>query len=779
MQTNFSLAQLADPNIAEADSILRRCVHCGFCLATCPTYLELGNELDSPRGRIYLIKDMLENDKPASSEVATPYRPLPLLPLLRDDLPLRRRLHAPRRPGARAHREDVPAPAARPAGARRSSRAMLPYADRFRARRCPGAARAGRSCRMLRAVRPGRRAARAMLRLAPESAAAQDGMRPGVSFTPRGQAPRAAWRCSTAARRPCSIPGSTVADSPAAEPLRRRGGAAEGRRLLRRDRPPHGPRAPGAPRSRAPTSTHGSREIDGEGLDAILVTTSGCGTTIKDYGHMFRLDPAYAEKAARVSALALDVTEYLARLDLPAGKRGADLIVAYHSACSLQHGQRITTLPKALLKNAGFEVRDIPEGHICCGSAGTYNILQPEIAARLRDRKVAQHRDGRAGRHRHRQHRLHHADRVRHDRPDRAHGRAARLGLWRRAPGGASASTGRATSQAPNTADGRRRRPPPPMPLVYRASGLQAMRSGGLDDGAGSVGGLQVARVLYDSSTTRRCPGPAIAPGAYSGPGSTASSTISRRKNRALLEKRDRLQAEIDAWHRERRGHALRSRRIQGLPAARSATCCPRAPTSRSSTANVDPEIADDRRAAARRAGDERALRAERRQCALGQPLRRALRHGCDPRGRRGGRAARATIPSAAKRSSTLPAACSTRRRRSTARSWKDATALRVAGGRARRSTLGDGSDRACATASSFAGYQGARTRPRRSCCSNHGLHLEIRVDRNHPIGKRRSGRHRRRRRGIGDDDDHGLRGFDRRRRCRGQGRRPIATGSA
>ena len=129
-------------------------------------------------------------------------------------------------------------------------------------------------------------------------------------------------------------------------------------------------------------------EIESEGLDAILTTTSGCGTTMKDYGHMFRDDRGYAEKAARVAALALDVTEYLAKLDLPPAERGAGLIVAYHSACSLQHGQRITTLPKALLKHAGFEVRDIPESHICCGSAGTYNILQPEIARRLRDRKV-------------------------------------------------------------------------------------------------------------------------------------------------------------------------------------------------------------------------------------------------------------------------------------------------------------------------------------------------------------------------------------------------------
>jgi glycolate oxidase iron-sulfur subunit len=129
-------------------------------------------------------------------------------------------------------------------------------------------------------------------------------------------------------------------------------------------------------------------EIDGEGLDAIITTTSGCGTTIKDYGHLFRDDPAYAEKAARVGSLALDVTEYLDRLKLPPGERGSDLIVAYHPACSLQHGQRVTALPKELLRAAGFQVRDIPEAHICCGSAGTYNILQPEIAERLRDRKV-------------------------------------------------------------------------------------------------------------------------------------------------------------------------------------------------------------------------------------------------------------------------------------------------------------------------------------------------------------------------------------------------------
>lgn len=131
-----------------------------------------------------------------------------------------------------------------------------------------------------------------------------------------------------------------------------------------------------------------TREIEDGGLDAIIITASGCGTTIKDYGHMLRLDAAYCEKAARVSALARDVTEFLAGLDLPAPTSDTGLTVAYHSACSMQHGQKITAAPKQLLKRAGFAVVEPREGHLCCGSAGTYNILQPEISAQLRSRKV-------------------------------------------------------------------------------------------------------------------------------------------------------------------------------------------------------------------------------------------------------------------------------------------------------------------------------------------------------------------------------------------------------
>jgi glycolate oxidase iron-sulfur subunit len=133
-----------------------------------------------------------------------------------------------------------------------------------------------------------------------------------------------------------------------------------------------------------------SAEIAREGLDAIVVTTSGCGTVIKDYGYLLREDRDFAAPAARISALAKDITEYLAGIEMkPVQSARNDVVVAYHAACSLQHGQKVTVIPKDLLSKNGFVVKDVPESHLCCGSAGTYNILQPDIANRLRDRKVA------------------------------------------------------------------------------------------------------------------------------------------------------------------------------------------------------------------------------------------------------------------------------------------------------------------------------------------------------------------------------------------------------
>ncbi|MBT4489140.1 MAG: glycolate oxidase iron-sulfur subunit, partial [Rhodospirillaceae bacterium] len=129
-------------------------------------------------------------------------------------------------------------------------------------------------------------------------------------------------------------------------------------------------------------------ELEGEGLDAVVINASGCGTTVKDYGHIMAGDPAWAEPAKRISELAVDITDLLQRLQLPAANPPRPVKVAYHAACSLQHGQKITAPPKQLLEQAGFEVLTVPEGHLCCGSAGTYNLLQPELAGRLLDRKV-------------------------------------------------------------------------------------------------------------------------------------------------------------------------------------------------------------------------------------------------------------------------------------------------------------------------------------------------------------------------------------------------------
>jgi glycolate oxidase iron-sulfur subunit len=131
------------------------------------------------------------------------------------------------------------------------------------------------------------------------------------------------------------------------------------------------------------------REIDKEGLDSVVINASGCGTTVKDYGFMFRSEAAAnRKKAERISALAVDIAELLTRIGYTPTRPKPGLTVAYHSACSLQHGQQITNEPKVLLRKAGFRVVEPPEGHLCCGSAGTYNMLQPDIAMRLRTRKL-------------------------------------------------------------------------------------------------------------------------------------------------------------------------------------------------------------------------------------------------------------------------------------------------------------------------------------------------------------------------------------------------------
>ena len=382
MQTNFTPAQLADPGTARANEILRSCVHCGFCTATCPTYKVLGDELDSPRGRIYLIKDMLENGRPADEQVTKHIdRCLSCLSCATTCPSGVDYMHLVDH--ARAHIEKT---YRRPFLTRLTRGVLaqvLPYPGRFRA--ALALARFGRPLAPLFDRVSGLKPFAAMLRLAPAKVpSASPFARPGW------HAPEAERRGRVAILTGCAQPVLDPAINEAAIRLLTRLGvevvAPEGEgccgSLVH-----HMGREEQALASARRNVDVWMREIESGGLDAIVITASGCGTTIKDYGHMLRLDPAYAQKAARVSALAKDITEYLGTLELaqcpPKG-----LTVAYHSACSMQHGQKITLLPKQLLKAAGFVVRDPPEGHLCCGSAGTYNILQPEIAERLKARKV-------------------------------------------------------------------------------------------------------------------------------------------------------------------------------------------------------------------------------------------------------------------------------------------------------------------------------------------------------------------------------------------------------
>jgi glycolate oxidase iron-sulfur subunit len=386
MQTNFTLAQLAEPNVEESEKILRKCVHCGFCLATCPTYVELGNELDSPRGRIYLIKDMLENGRPADRETVTHIdRCLSCLACMTTCPSGVHYMHLVDH--ARAHIEKT----YRRPFFDRVTRALLafvlPYPARFRA--ALGLAKLGRPLapllRRVRALNP----LAAMLDLAPVSVPARTRARasagPGLSASKEAKLGRVA--ILTGCAQPVLDPGINEAAVRLLNRLDVEVVAAAGEGCCGALVHHMGRERQALDFARANVDAW-TMLIENGGLDAIVITASGCGTTIKDYGFMLRLDPAYAEKAARVSALAKDITEYLAGIDLPAPTLKPGLAVAYHSACSMQHGQRITRQPEELLNKAGFEVRQPREGHLCCGSAGTYNILQPEISSRLRDRKV-------------------------------------------------------------------------------------------------------------------------------------------------------------------------------------------------------------------------------------------------------------------------------------------------------------------------------------------------------------------------------------------------------
>lgn len=376
MQTNFTQAQLADPGIARANEILRACVHCGFCTATCPTYQVLGDELDSPRGRIYLIKDMLENDRPADERTVRHIdRCLSCLACMTTCPSGVHYMHLVDH--ARVHIEQTYKRPLMDRMLRWVLARVLPYPGRFRL-----ALIAAKLARPFRRLVPDARV-RAMLDMAPRRIPAVSPNDDAQVFPATGKR-----RMRIALMTGCAQKALNTDINDATIRLLRRLGCevviARGAGCCGALTHHMGKEQEALDTARA-NIVAWHAEMTGEGLDAIVINTSGCGTTVKDYAHMFRSD-ALAGDAAAVSALAVDVSELLVRLDMPAGKVG--MKVAYHAACSLQHGQQVKTCPKDLLREAGFEVVEPVDSHLCCGSAGTYNLLQPEISAVLKTRKV-------------------------------------------------------------------------------------------------------------------------------------------------------------------------------------------------------------------------------------------------------------------------------------------------------------------------------------------------------------------------------------------------------
>jgi glycolate oxidase iron-sulfur subunit len=386
MQTNFTLAQLADPETARSEHILRKCVHCGFCTATCPTFVLLGDERDSPRGRIYFIKAMLEGDRaPTAEEVRHVDRCLSCLSCMTTCPSGVNYMHL-----VDHGRHYIEQKYTRPLLDRllRGLLAvMMPRPALFRAM-----ALAGQLAKPLAALLPSTsrdpggatffRRLRAMIDALPDRIA-------GPSPVDR---PQTFAAVGSRRKRVALMPGCGQ------QVLAPEVNEATVRLLTRHGVEVVNVAGSGCCGSAVQHIGHNDRALElakrnidawlSQEFDAIVINASGCGTTVKDYGAMFAHDPAWKDKAERVSRLARDVSELMLELGL-ANVTARPLTVAYHSACSMQHGQKIDQQPKQLLRDAGYVVKDVPDGHLCCGWAGTYQVLQPDLSRRLRDAKVA------------------------------------------------------------------------------------------------------------------------------------------------------------------------------------------------------------------------------------------------------------------------------------------------------------------------------------------------------------------------------------------------------
>lgn len=377
MQTTFTPKQLTDPGTARANEILRACVHCGMCTATCPTYQVLGDELDSPRGRIYLMKDMLENERvPDATTVKHIDRCLSCLSCMTTCPSGVHYMHLVDH--ARTYIEDHYTRPWHDRALRWILARILPYPGRFRL-----ALMGAKMARPFARFMPDARL-RAMISMAPKRVAPADDLSTARVIPAEGEVKMRVALMTGCAQRALD-PGINAATirvlsrHGAEVVILKQGCCGALTHHMGKSDEAH---ATAAVNIRAFAQEHAAR-----GLDAVVINTSGCGTTVKDYGHMFK-GHALAKEAATVAELARDVTEVLEMLPLPK-LPDQGLRVAYHAACSLQHGQKIKDGPKSLLRQAGFKVSEPENPHLCCGSAGTYNLMQPEISAQLKDRKVA------------------------------------------------------------------------------------------------------------------------------------------------------------------------------------------------------------------------------------------------------------------------------------------------------------------------------------------------------------------------------------------------------
>jgi glycolate oxidase iron-sulfur subunit len=379
MQTEFTAAQLADPQLEEANAILRTCVHCGFCLATCPTYLILGDELDSPRGRIYLAKEILETGRPATPQVVKHLdRCLTCLSCMTTCPSGVDYAHLIERA-----RVDVESRSSRRLGdrlLRRFLALLVPYPSRFRI-----AVAGGKLARPFRRLMPGR--LKAMVAMAPRRIGMPSPVdKPQVfpAVGPRRKRVTLLPGCAQQVLRPQINEASVrVLTRHGCEVVVARGSGCCGAVVL------HMGEEAAARRTAKDNIAAWLKEIEGDGLDAIVFNASGCGVSLKDYGHLLRHDPQWAEPARRVAAISKDISEVLLGLNLRPAVPEPNITVAYHMACSMQHGLGLRGPAKQLLAAMGFDVREPAEAHICCGSAGSYSVLEPELADRLRTRKVS------------------------------------------------------------------------------------------------------------------------------------------------------------------------------------------------------------------------------------------------------------------------------------------------------------------------------------------------------------------------------------------------------